>query len=153
MYCLAVPHTNVPCHSFQEGSSCLGILPVRGVGRHTERTNGWCHRPQASVVESHMWASVVESRLWSTDGGRWLRVCGGALFRSLWATVSCAPASCQLFAYESSLVPEPHLRCAASLVIFLHILLCLLLHWGASGNFPMLAWQPASSHWTTMVKK
>lgn len=61
-----------------ERSSCLGILPVGCVGTQPEKTNGWCRRPQASVVERP---------LWSTDGGRWLKVCGGL------SSEACGPAS------------------------------------------------------------
>lgn len=72
MYCLAVPHANVPSYSFLSGSSCLRILPVRGLGGHTIR-----ERMADAVAHRQVWWRVLCG---AADGGRWLRVCvGGSL--------------------------------------------------------------------------
>lgn len=79
MYCLVIPHGNVPCCSPWRGPLAWDS-PCEG--------DGWTHNQRelmaVAIAHTQAWSRVLCG---APDGGRWLRVCGGL------SSEACGPAS------------------------------------------------------------
>jgi len=135
-------HTYGPCHTTWRGPLTWGF----------SLWAGWAHNKRKWMA-----GAIAHRQAWSRGlCGAQMVVGGwgcvwGAFSRSLWASISCGPASCQLFAYGSSLVSEPHLRCATSLWFIRQVFYVLFFDGELVGIF--LTRQSAPSFLTTMDKE